>query len=70
MLSYHHQSTKQEILMTKKIKRCSVEGCDRPEFIGKHGLCRAHLQHYYRHGHPGDKLIRPKKKYEPYKENK
>lgn len=54
--------------MKKTHETCGIEGCDRPTYIGKHKLCRAHLQNYYRKGDPGIGKIRAKKKHQPYKE--
>jgi len=54
----------QEILMA--IKKCCIKGCERPAFVSKHELCRAHLQQYYRKGEDGLKHIRNKKDHKPY----
>jgi len=53
--------------MKKNREKCSIEGCDRPSYIAKHRLCRAHLQNYYRKGEPGVGKIRTKKQHIPYR---
>ena len=57
-------------MIKKNREKCSIEGCDRPAFIEKHRLCRAHLQNYYRKGEPGIGKIRAKKKHTAYEGKK
>ena len=47
-------------------KKCCITGCKRPIAIGKHALCRAHLQRYYRDGDPGNEPVRERREYKPY----
>jgi hypothetical protein len=51
-----------------KKDKCSVDGCKRPIAIPKHGLCKAHLNRFYRTGKPGESKIKPRKFHKPYKE--
>lgn len=61
------EALKRKENMKNNPDKCSVDGCDRPPCIQKHGLCRAHLQHYYRCGDPGKKKVRKKIFHPPYK---
>lgn len=46
--------------------KCGVAECDLEIAVKKHGLCKAHTERYYRHGHPGTEKILSRKKHKPY----
>lgn len=51
------------------IVKCRVEGCERPQWVRKHGLCRPHYLRYWE-GKPVGGPIPEQRKLTPYKPKK
>lgn len=46
---------------------CLIKGCPAPVAVRKHGLCRVHVQRFYRTGVPGPALIRRHRALAPFR---
>jgi hypothetical protein len=51
--------------MNKK-ETCIIKNCKRPMRIKKHGLCKPHLERYYKYGTVDPSPIRELKRHKPF----